>query len=61
MQDGVWVDTRFDPDGMKPIQIKFLSKEYFALVSRNADIAAGLALGERVILVVGDVVYEVVE
>ncbi len=61
LHDGVWVDTRFDPDTMKPVQVKFLSKEYFALVTRSADMAAGLALGGRVILVVGDVVYEIVD
>jgi Ca-activated chloride channel family protein len=61
MKDGVWVDTRYDPDTMKPIQVQFLSKEYFSLVTRSVDIAAGLALGERVILVVGDTVYEIVE
>lgn len=61
LKDGVWVDTRFDPDTMKPVKIKFLSKEYFAMVARSSDIGAGLALGNHVILVVGDLVYEIVE
>ncbi len=61
LKDGVWIDTRYDPDEDKPVQIKFLSNEYFRLVKSDADLAAGLALGPRVIILSGVQVFEVIE
>ncbi len=60
-KDGTWIDTRYDPDTMKPVQVKFLSNEYFALIKTDHDLAAGLALGSRVIILANNVVYEIVE
>lgn len=59
-QNGVWTDTAFDPEKMTPIQVSFASKDYFALADTRPDIAAALALGQRVILVVDSKAYEVV-
>lgn len=58
--DGVWMDTTYDPDSMEPMQVAFLSPDYFALAQSRSDVAAALALGEKVIIVVGDKAYEVV-
>jgi Ca-activated chloride channel family protein len=61
LRDGVWTDTRFDPDKMQTRKVKYLSDEYFQLAASNSDLAAGLAIGEKVILVNGSDVIEIVE
>ncbi len=58
--DGIWIDTRFDPDKMETQKVPFLSEDYFELASASVDIAAAFALGERVIIIVGEDAYEVV-
>jgi Ca-activated chloride channel homolog len=60
LADGVWTDTAYDPKKMKTTQVSFLSPDYFKLSAATPDLAAALALGERVIVVAGDKVYEVV-
>jgi Ca-activated chloride channel homolog len=59
-QDGVWMDTVYDPDKMKPVKVEFLSPDYFKLAQSSPEIGAALAVGERVIFVVGSTAYEVV-
>jgi Ca-activated chloride channel family protein len=59
--DGVWIDTRFDPVTMVPLQVPFLSEDYFSLAGSNDGIAAGLALGERVIVMMNGIAYEVID
>jgi Ca-activated chloride channel family protein len=58
--NNTWTDTRFDSKSMQTIQVAFLSPDYFALAQSNPDLADALALGERVIVVMGAAVYEVV-
>jgi Ca-activated chloride channel family protein len=58
--DGVWVDTRYDPDSMTTQKVPFLSEDYFALADASESLATAFALGERVIAVSGGVAYEVV-
>jgi Ca-activated chloride channel family protein len=59
-QNGVWIDTAYDPDKMTPTKVSFASKDYFALADTRPDIAAALALGQQVILVIDSKAYEVV-
>jgi hypothetical protein len=59
MADNVWTDTRYDPD-LPTTKVAFLSEDYFALAAVHPDLAAALALGERVIVVWEGVAYEVV-
>ena len=59
--DGVWVDTAFDPVDGLPLPVAYLSEDYFALASARRDVAAALAVGERVIVVVDEVAYEIVQ
>lgn len=59
-QEQVWVDTAFDSERMTPVKVAFLSDSYFDLASARPDLAAALALGERVIVVVDGSAYEVV-
>ncbi len=58
--DGVWVDTRFDPETMSTQKVPFLSEDYFDLVNVSGELAAAFALGERVIVVSGGIAYEVI-
>ncbi|MGC4122781.1 MAG: VWA domain-containing protein [Myxococcales bacterium] len=51
-RDGGWIDTvALDSPG-KQLKVKYLSAAYFALLSARPDLKAGLALGNRVVLVV---------
>jgi Ca-activated chloride channel family protein len=59
--DGVWIDTAFDPESMVPIPVSFLSKDYFELAQSQPDLAAGFALGPRVIAFSQGKAYEVVD
>jgi hypothetical protein len=59
LQNGIWTDTTFQPDTMETQKIVFLSDEYFALLDSNPDLAQYFAVGERVIVVVDDIAYEV--
>jgi Ca-activated chloride channel family protein len=58
--NNTWTDTRYDPDAMSTVKVAFLSPDYFALAQSDPSLADALALGEQVIVVAGEVVYEVV-
>ncbi len=58
--EGVWIDTAFDPDVMEPIQVAFLSSDYFKILEIRPELAAPFALGDRVIAFATGVPYEVV-
>ena len=51
LQDGVWIDTTFDPSRMSTTQVGFGSDEYFDLLAARPEWGAYFALGERVIFV----------
>jgi Ca-activated chloride channel family protein len=59
--NGIWTDTVFDPVQMGTLKIAFLSDDYFALAKTRSELADAFALGVRVIVVSGDVAYEVVD
>lgn len=59
--DGVWVDTSFDRALMPLRQVEFLSAEYYELAGQSPEVAAALALGRRVLLVVDGGGIEIVE
>jgi Ca-activated chloride channel family protein len=59
LRDGVWTDTAFDPDTMTPVEVAFASDEYFALLSEHPELGAAFALGQQVIVVVGESAYQV--
>lgn len=60
LSDGAWVDTTFDPESMQTQKVTFLSNDYFSLTEARPDLAAGFALGQRVIALSEGVAYEVV-
>jgi Ca-activated chloride channel family protein len=59
--EGVWTDTTFDPDRMRPVPVSFGSDDYFALVSSRAEWGRYFALGDHVIVVLDGTAYEVRE
>ncbi|HEY43985.1 MAG TPA: VWA domain-containing protein, partial [Anaerolineae bacterium] len=58
--DGVWIDTAYDPDTMSTKKVPFLSEDYFELADARSEFGDAFALGERVIILMGDIAYEVV-
>lgn len=60
-QDGVWIDTLFEPEWMVPVQVAFLSQDYFRLINAMPVMGDYFSIGSRVIVVAGSNVYEVVE
>jgi Ca-activated chloride channel family protein len=58
--DGVWTDTSFDPQVMAPRRVPFLSENYFVLAASRPDVAAALALGPEVIIVVDGIAYQTI-
>jgi Ca-activated chloride channel family protein len=61
LQDGVWVDTSYDPQRMEAVKVAFLSEDYFALLQARPDLAGAFALGQQVIALSGGVAYQVVD
>jgi len=60
LRDGMWIDTTYDADRMKPRKVGYLSDDYFALVAARSEWGAYLGLGERVLVVLDGVAYQVV-
>jgi Ca-activated chloride channel homolog len=59
LQNGVWIDTAFDPQKMTAQQVVFLSDDFKKLLSTRSDLAPALALGEQVIVVVDGKAYQI--
>src|SRR5690606_7682549 len=59
LQGDVWMDTTFMPDTMETQKVEFLSDAYFDLLAEKPELAPFFALGERVIVVLDNVAYEV--
>jgi Ca-activated chloride channel family protein len=60
LQGDVWTDTAFQPDTMETQKIVFLSDQYFTLLEQLPQLGDYFAVGERVIVVLDGVAYEVV-
>jgi Ca-activated chloride channel family protein len=59
-QDGIWIDTTFDPKTMQTGKVSFLSEDYFALARSRTDLASAFALGQAVIVMIDGAAIEVV-
>src|SRR5262249_51731240 len=59
LRNGIWTDTLYTSDKMKVQQVVFLSDEYFKLLDTHPEIKDYLAIGDHVIIVIGDTAYEV--
>lgn len=60
MQEGIWVDTIFDPQQMQVVEVPYLSGDYFKLAETRPEAAGALALGEQVIVVLDGTAYQVI-
>jgi Ca-activated chloride channel family protein len=60
-RNGVWTDTTFDPSSMTTSKLGFGGDAYFDLLSARPELGAYFALGDRVIVDVGGVVYEITD
>ncbi len=60
LHDNIWMDTAYDPNEGEALRVAFLSPDYFKLAESRRDVAAALALGEQVIVVVEGQAYQVV-
>ncbi len=60
LTEGLWIDTAIDLDRADPLRVPFLSQDYFELAQASPELAAAFALGERVMVSVDGIVYEVV-
>ncbi|HEX9075150.1 MAG TPA: VIT domain-containing protein [Anaerolineae bacterium] len=58
LRNGIWTDTQFDPSKMTTKKVEFNSDAYFAL-AQNPGWGKYVALGSRVIAVLGGVAYEI--
>jgi Ca-activated chloride channel family protein len=58
-RDGTWIDTLYNADDMTPVEVEFLSDDYFDLLELDPAIGEFLALGEHVLFVWGGTAYEV--
>ncbi|NIW45417.1 MAG: hypothetical protein GWN30_11895, partial [Gammaproteobacteria bacterium] len=60
LAEGVWTDTRFDPENMQTTAVNFLSDDYFDLIRAYPQLGDAFALGGRVIAIYEGIAYEVV-
>ena len=56
-----WIDSAYEhkKDEKKIVEVEYLSKAYFELAAHSKPIARCLALGERVIVKLGEKVYRI--
>ncbi|MEM7347752.1 MAG: VIT domain-containing protein, partial [Chloroflexota bacterium] len=59
-RDGVWVDTSFDADLMKPRTMHFASPKLFEFLAANDNVAPYFSIGEHVIVVIEGQAYEMI-
>ncbi len=59
LQDGVWIETTFDPSAMETIKVQFASDDYFRLISEYPGLAEAFSLGEQVIALSNGIAFEV--
>lgn len=60
LKDGVWVDGTYKA-GTETFKVKYLSDAYFQLIFRNELLAKYLALGDKLIVCLENVVLEIAE
>ncbi len=59
-QSNVWVDVEFKPElKQSEVNLKFASDEYFAVLTRERELAQYFSLGEEVVVVWKNKVYRV--
>jgi Ca-activated chloride channel family protein len=60
LKDKFWTDSLYKK-GTKLKKIKYLSKEYFALVKKNGEVSKYLSIGKNVVVVINGAAYQISE
>jgi len=60
-QNGVWIDTIYEPGSLETLKIGFGTQVYFDLLKSRPSFGKYLALGNQLIFVKSGIVYEIVE
>jgi hypothetical protein len=58
-RQGIWTDTTYNPDTMRPRQIAFASPTYFKLLADHPDWGKYFAVAEEAIVVLDGAAYQV--
>ncbi len=61
IQNGIWIDTTYEPGSMETTKIGFGTQVYFDLLKSRPSFGKYLALGNQLIFVIGGTAYEIVE
>ncbi len=59
LQQGIWMDSLFDPENMVPVLIEFGSGVYYEFLDARPDWGKYFSLGEEVIFVEGGEAYQI--
>jgi len=59
LRNGVWTDTTYDPEKMTTTPLAFAGPTYFKMAAENPAWGKYFALGERVIVVLDGIAYQV--
>jgi len=59
LQEGIWMDSLFDPEEMDPVLIEFGSSAYYEFLDARPAWGMYFSLGEEVIFVESEVAYQV--
>lgn len=59
LRSGIWTDTLYTSDKMKLQTVTFLSDDYFKLLNDHPEIKDYLAIGDHVLIVIGETAYEI--
>lgn len=60
LRNDVWTDIAYDAETMDTVGVAFASDDYFNLLSEHPELGEAFALGQQVIVVLGDTAYQVV-
>ncbi len=60
LQDGIWLDSTYDPQQMEIRQVEFLSEEYIRLAESSPKLAGAFSLGSAVIAVIDGEAVQVI-
>jgi Ca-activated chloride channel family protein len=60
LQNGIWIDSQYDLEGMDVVRISFGSEVYFDLLENQPSLGKIMALGNQVIFVINGNAYEII-
>ncbi|MFA5793739.1 MAG: VIT and VWA domain-containing protein [Candidatus Brocadiia bacterium] len=63
LNNNIWYDSKYDEKDTKTerLKVKYLSDEYFTLISKQPQLAKYLAIGEKVVVCFDNKIYEIIK